>query len=129
MSKARKSKAIDEAEARIAALRSIESNLDFGKSLSIQAYIAKAAESRGLLSTLNAVIAQVEGARTSFNRSERELITMSSRILQAVLVQFGRDSKEYAMAGGTRTSERKRPHRRDETIPPVPSRNASPQVS
>ena len=129
MSKARKSKAIAEAEARIAALRSIESKLDFGKSLSIQAYIAKAAESRGQLSTLNALIAQMEGARGVFNRSERELISMSSRILKAVLVQFGQDSSEYEMAGGTRTSERKRPHRRGDTTPPVPPSNASPQVS
>ncbi|ASC70730.1 hypothetical protein XM38_016750 [Halomicronema hongdechloris C2206] len=39
---------------------------------------------------------------------EKQLNALSERMLLAVAVQYGKDSYEYEMAGGTRTSERKR---------------------
>ena len=70
----RKSDAIAEAEALIAALRPMESKLDFGKHLTLAAYIAKTEATRGLLADLNTMIAQLESARNTFNQGEDELI-------------------------------------------------------
>ena len=121
MAKPRKSNAIAEAEALIAALRPIESKLDFGKSLTLPAYIAKTEEARGLLANLNTLIAQMESARNAFNHCEDDLIDMSSRMRKGVLVQFGADSDEYNRVGGTRTSDRKRPTRRPDDPSAAPS--------
>jgi hypothetical protein len=129
MRKPRKSKIIAEAEALIAALRPIESTLDFGKSLTFQAYIAKTDEARGLLANLNTLIAQMDAARNVFGQTERDLMIMTGRIRKGVLVQFGEDSVEYQMAGGTRTSERKRTPRRPEASVPDPSNQPPPPTA
>lgn len=119
MSKLRKSDAIAEAEALIAALRPMESKLDFGKNLTLAAYIAKTEATRGLLAALNTMIAQLETARNAFNQGEDELIGMSRRMRNGVLVQFGSKSDEVAMVGGIVTTERKRPARRRGPVGPV----------
>jgi hypothetical protein len=43
---------------------------------------------------------------------EAELQDWNRRILSAVEAQFGPDSSEYEMVGGTRKSERKKPTRK-----------------
>lgn len=117
----RKSDAIAEAEALIAALRPMESKLDFGKHLTLAAYIAKTEATRGLLADLNTMIAQLESARNTFNQGEDELIGMSRRMRNGVRVQFGSKSDESAMVGGIGTTERKRPARRGGRVGPVAS--------
>lgn len=123
----RKSKVTDEAEARIAALKTIEGKLGFPRNLTMESYIAKATEARVLLAALNASNATTETSRSSFEKTEAELATMSSRVLKAVLAQFGPDSEEYATAGGTRTSaRRKAPRLPDEAGPATPSGASTP---
>lgn len=121
MAKPRKSKVIAEAEALIAALRPLESKLDFGKNLTLQAYIAKTDATRGLLAAVNTLIAQLETARSVFATGENELGDMSRRMRKGVLVQFGSDSNEFESVGGVRTSDRKRPSRRPDDPTPAPS--------
>ena len=121
MARHRKSKVIAEAEALIAALRPLESKLDFGKSLTLQAYIAKTDATRGFLANLNTLIAQLETARNAFTTSEDELGDLSRRMRKGVLVQFGSDSSELESVGGVRTSDRKRPSRRPDEPNPAPS--------
>jgi len=120
MIKLRKSNAIAEAEALIAALRPMESKLDFGKGLTLAAYIAKTNATRALLADLNTLIAQLEAARNAFTEGEDELIGMSRRMRNGVLVQFGPDSDEFGVVGGIRTSQRKRAARRPGRSGPVP---------
>lgn len=129
MAKLRKSDAIAEAEALIAALRPMESKLDFGKSLTLAAYIARTDATRALLANLNTLIAQVESARNAFTEGEDELISMSRRMRNGVLVQFGPDSDEFEMAGGIRTSERKRAARRPRPVGTIPSSGTSAPTS
>lgn len=121
MANQRKSKITDKAEARIAALRTIKVPLHFPVDLTVEAYVAKATDTRTRLAALNATRAQMETARSSFDKSEADLSALSSRVLKAVLAQFGPDSDEYATAGGTRLSARKRPIRRPEDADPEPS--------
>lgn len=114
MKRTRTSQIITEAESRAAALRSIETQLDFGKSLSMRAYTTKIDEARQLLAQYNTGVAQLDSVRNALMDVETDLSELSSRILKAVLVQFGPDSHEYEMAGGTRRSERKRGVRRND---------------
>ena len=125
MARLRKSDAIAEAEALIAALGPMESKLDFGKSLTLAAYIAKTDATRALLANLNTLIAQLESARNAFTQGEDELIGMSRRMRNGLLVQFGPNSDELEAVGGIRTSERKRAARRPGPVSPVESDGSS----
>ncbi|MEI6341416.1 MAG: hypothetical protein WCR07_05625 [Verrucomicrobiota bacterium] len=121
MNRKRTSDIIQQADARAAALRPIEDKLDFGKSLSLAIFVAKIQVARDRVNALNTVLAEAEAARLALDDAEAEVKDLHGRILKAVLVQFGPDSDEYAMIGGTRTSARKRPTRRPEpTTTPSP---------
>ena len=127
MKRKRTSEIIQQAESRAAALRPIEGKLDFGKSLSLAVFIAKIGGAREHLAKLNAAKAETEAARVALNDAEAELKDLSGRILKAVLAQFGPNSEEYAMVGGTRTSDRKRPARRgNDSAPASPADSPKP---
>lgn len=128
MKRKRTSYIIHQAETRAAALRLIEGKLEFGKSLSLATFAAKIQLARERVSNLNALVAETDAARHALNDTEAELKELSSRMLKAVLVQFGPNSDEYAMVGGTRTSDRKRPIRRP-SEPTSPSPGESPKPS
>ena len=100
---------------RIAALSTIAPRLKFPDNLTMQGYITAAADARVLIARWNAIDANRETVRSALNRKEAELAVLSSHVLKAVRAQFGPDSGEYATAGGTRTSARRRPTRRTGT--------------
>jgi hypothetical protein len=120
MAQPRTSSIINEAEARAAALRSIESQLDFGPSLSIRVYLETINDARAKLGNLNDLAARLDTERDGFREAESKVQDLSSRILKAVQARFGSDSDEYKMAGGTVRSERKRPVRRSKEEGGVP---------
>lgn len=49
-----------------------------------------------------------DDAMNAFQTAEKNLASMSDRMLAGVAAKYGRDSTEYEMAGGTRTSDRRR---------------------
>jgi hypothetical protein len=129
MTNNRRSRVTDEAESRIAALSTIQTRLKFPDSLTMQGYITQATEARALVAQLNSIDANRDATRSLLDKAEQELATTSSRVLKAVLAQFGPDSPEYALAGGTRTSDRKRGTRRPEDANPEPPSAATAQAS
>ena len=128
MTNNRRSRVTDEAESRIAALSTIQTRLKFPDSLTMQGYITQATEARALVAQLNSIDANRDATRSLLDKAEQELATTSSRVLKAVLAQFGPDSPEYALAGGTRTSDRRRGMRRPEDANPEPPRAATAQA-
>lgn len=128
MTNNRRSRVTDQAESRIAALSSIQTRLKFPDSLTMQGYITQATEARALVAQLNSIDANRDATRSLLDKAEQELATTSSRVLKAVLAQFGPDSPEYALAGGTRTSDRRRGMRRPEDANPEPPSAATAQA-
>lgn len=128
MTNNRRSRVTDEAESRIAALSTIQTRLKFPDSLTMQGYITQATEARALVAQLNSIDANRDATRSLLDKAEQELATTSSRVLKAVLAQFGPDSPEYALAGGTRTSDRSRRMRRPEDANPEPPSAATAQA-
>lgn len=99
------SRVIADAQERSADLRAIDPELDLGNNLTVAAYDTKIAEVQTALDAYNGLLAQADAAGNDFNADERELRDMSSQVLSAVKVKYGRDSNEYEMAGGKRLSE------------------------
>ena len=108
------SKAIAEAQERAGNLRAIDPNLDLGNNLTVATYDARITEVQTALDAYNGLLAQADAAGNDFRALEKELRGLSSQMLSAVKVKYGRDSNEYEMAGGTRLSERKKRSRKSE---------------
>jgi hypothetical protein len=110
MSRRKKKRSIhlDKAQARLAALRSIKPVLDFGAGLTTQTYADLIVETRQTLADYNSLLTKLDQVYSKFKTLERSLTEMTTRMLIGVATQYGKESIEYKMAGGTRPSERRR---------------------
>jgi hypothetical protein len=109
----RTSQVLERAERRAAGLRSIDPGLDLGHGLSLQAYSKSMATLRAQVGAYNESLSALDRAGQTVNDGEQQLRVLSERMLIAVAARYGKDSYEYAMAGGTRRRDRRRPSRQD----------------
>ncbi|MBD2107620.1 hypothetical protein [Leptolyngbya subtilissima] len=105
----RSSKAVEQAQRRAAALRSLGANLDLGNGLTLAEYNQLIEAVRADIASYNEVLSQVDNASNSVQAGEKKLRDLSELMLMAVAAKYGKDSSEYEMAGGTRKSDRKKP--------------------
>lgn len=103
--KRKTSQHLAEAQERLANLKAIDPALDLGNGLTVTAFTTQMAAARTSLDAYNALLAQADAAGNNFKAAEKQLRTVSARYLAAVGVKYGKDSNEYEMAGGTRSSE------------------------
>ena len=68
------------------------------------------------LDSHNELIISLDDSGNQLASKEKALDKLYTQALAAVAAQYGKDSSEYEMAGGTRTSERKK----GTTPPPTP---------
>jgi hypothetical protein len=97
---------------RSASLASIDPALELGNGLSLASYQAALTDTRSKLASYNTILSAADEARLAFRAAERNLRDLNDRMLAGVASRFGRDSSQYAMAGGTRTSDRRRLRRK-----------------
>ena len=109
--KKKRSLTIDKAQSRQAGLLSIAPELNFGNDLTTMAYGQLLEETREALKTYNTLLSEIDRAYNGFQVLEKSLADMTDRMLTGVATQFGKNSDEYEMAGGTRKSERRRVRR------------------
>lgn len=108
----RSSSVLQKAERRCAGLKSVDPQLDFGDDLTIDQYGKLIDTLRAQIATYNQALSHADHACNAVEATEQQLKVLSERLLMAVAAKYGKDSSEYEMAGGTRTSERKRSRRR-----------------
>jgi hypothetical protein len=106
---------LEKAAQRLNALRSIDPALDLGGGLTLTAFETQIGVAQSALNTYNGLLTQVDAAYNQFLVEEDSVREFSQRMLAGVGSRFGPDSDQYEQAGGTRTSERKRPVRRQST--------------
>ena len=97
------------ATTRAAKLRSIDPKLDFGDGLSLAAYETDIAAVTQLNDQYNTDLAKLDGQLNALEAREKKLQDTSTRLLAGVGARFTKDSSQYEQAGGTRTSERRKP--------------------
>ncbi|WP_417910675.1 hypothetical protein [Candidatus Electronema sp. PJ] len=103
--KRRASQIMVDAQQRITNLKAIDPDLDLGNGLTVAVFNAQIMEMQTALATYNALLAQADAAGNAVNAIEKNISALSTRMLAGVGVKYGKDSSEYEMAGGTRTSE------------------------
>jgi hypothetical protein len=106
--KRRTSQVIADAQERATNLKAIDPVLDLGGGLTVAALEGEIAAAQTALEKYNKLLAKADAAANELNALEKQLGTSSGRMLAGVGVRFGKDSSEYEMAGGVRTSEIKR---------------------
>ena len=107
--KRRTSSVLDTTQQRLAGLKSIDPEPDFGGDMTVAAFTAKANGFTGNLATYNQHMAALDDEQNAIDTEEEDLRDWNSRWLSAIEAKYGRDSSEYEMVGGTRTSDRKKP--------------------
>ncbi len=120
MARARRTSAILEtARQRLAGLKSIAPPPTFGPNVTLNSYDAATLAFSGKLDSYNQAVAALDDMQNDLEADEDSLREMNKRILSAVEAQYGPDSSEYEQAGGTRTSERKKPAKPGGGTPPA----------
>lgn len=107
---------IDKARSRQAALLSVGAKLDFGNGLTTAAFDKLLDDTQKALKSYNTLLSETDQAYNSFQSFEKSLADTSDRMLTGIATQYGKNSNEYEMAGGTRKSERRRKPRTSEQI-------------
>jgi hypothetical protein len=103
--KRRMSQVIADARQRSTNLKAIEPALDLGGGLSVSVLDAQIEAAQASLDAYNTLLAQADAAGNDFGADEKELRSISTRLLAGVGARYGKDSNEYEMAGGTRSSD------------------------
>ena len=111
----RGSPAIISAEKRLSGLVTIDPKLDLGTNKTLEALKTKIATASQLLESYNTKLSELDVVQNDLESIELELTDRCSVMLAAVGVEYGKNSTEYELAGGTRKSERKAPVRRAKT--------------
>jgi hypothetical protein len=108
----RSSQALDKAERRSAGIKSIGLEVILGGGLSVDAYAESMQVVRQRLEVYNSALSTVDAAQQALEEAEKELAAISKKMLAAIAFNYGEDSIEYGMAGGVRTSDRKKTTRK-----------------
>src|SRR2546430_6124951 len=108
----RTSPALVVARARLAGLNKINPAPNLGPNLTPQAYQAVMDDTAAIEDSHSQLAAQMDDSSNRFDAQNDLLNDWNRRVLSAVEAQFGPDSSEYEMVGGTRKSERKKPSKK-----------------
>ena len=104
--------ALTKAETRLAALKSIDPALDMGDGRDIGSFTNAIADAKGKVATYNQSLSNLDGEYNDAIASINVVKKLSARMLTGVGSKWTTDSNEYEKAGGTRSSERKKPGRK-----------------
>ena len=108
----RSSTVLETARQRLAGLKSIQPAPDFGPNLSVADYEKKITALGDELDGYNADLAALDERQNKLDAQEDALNDLNKRMLSATGAQYGSDSSEYEMVGGTRSIERTRTARK-----------------
>lgn len=101
----RTSTVLDKAERRAAGMEAISPTLDLGNNMSIKEFRKLIKEVDDSVMTYNRTLASVDQLHNDMMAKEKALADMTSRMLAAVGIVYGRSSSEYEVAGGSRRGE------------------------
>lgn len=104
--KKRTSRVLEKAELRAAGLKAIDTTIDFGNARTVANLTAQIEQLRSKLDAYNIALAIIDSYKTEIEALEKSLGDLTDQMLIGVAFKYGKDSREYEMAGGVRKSER-----------------------
>ncbi|MEH2234281.1 MAG: hypothetical protein V7K71_32435 [Nostoc sp.] len=107
----RTSRVLENAELRFAGLKAIDVNLDLGETCNLKMLTELIEQLRSKLEAHNTALSTIDSSKVEIDMLEQTLGTFSEKMLMGIGFKYGKDSREYEMAGGVRKSERIRKSR------------------
>ncbi|MCC5600480.1 hypothetical protein [Nostoc favosum] len=104
--KKRTSRILEKAQLRSAGLKSIVPNIKFDENYSLEKLIESIDQLRNKIDVYNTALSVVDSSKTEIEEMEKNLSQLSEKMLMVVGIKYGKDSREYEMAGGVRYSDR-----------------------
>ena len=101
----RTSRILEKAQLRSAGLKSIVPNIKFDENYSLEKMIESIEQLRNKLDVYNTALSMVDSSKTEIEEMEKNLSQLSEKMLMVVAIKYGKDSREYEMAGGVRNSD------------------------
>jgi ABC-type hemin transport system substrate-binding protein len=102
----RTSRILEKAQLRSAGLKSIVPNIKFDENYSLEKMIESIEQLRNKLDVYNTALSVVDSSKTEIEEMEKNLSQLCEKMLMVVAIKYGKDSREYEMAGGVRNSDR-----------------------
>ncbi|MEH2161763.1 MAG: hypothetical protein V7K38_12110 [Nostoc sp.] len=104
----RTSRILEKAQLRSAGMKSIVPNIKFNEDYNLEKLIESIDELRNKIDVYNTALSVVDSSKTEIDEMEKDLSQLSEKMLMVVAIKYGKDSREYEMAGGVRNSDRAR---------------------
>ncbi|PMB51728.1 hypothetical protein CEN39_13640 [Fischerella thermalis CCMEE 5201] len=104
--KKKTSPVLEKTEQRVIGFKSIDSNLDFGDSISLSYLTELTGQLRNKIDKYNMMLTALDTAKAEIETLEKTIRETSERLVSGVVLKYGKDSREYEMAGGVRKSDR-----------------------
>ncbi|RCJ18687.1 hypothetical protein A6S26_28300 [Nostoc sp. ATCC 43529] len=103
--KKRASRVLENAELKFSGLKAINSSLDIGDDYNITKLTQLIEELRGKLENHNSILRMIDSSKLEVEQLEKNLAIYCENMLTGIAFKYGKDSREYEMAGGVRKSE------------------------
>lgn len=100
------SRILRKVELRVAALKAVDPQMDFGNSRSLDRLMQFVTQVRTQLDAYNTALAVIDSSKTEIQQLEKTMADLADQMLLGVAFKYGKDSSEYERAGGVRKSER-----------------------
>ncbi len=104
--KKRTSRVLEKAELRAAGLKAVDTMMDFGDARNMTNLTVQMEQLRSKIDAYNTALAIIDSSKTEIEFLEKSLGDLTDQMLIGVAFKYGKDSREYEMAGGVRKSER-----------------------
>ena len=101
-------RALEKAELRVAGLRAINPDMDFGDVRNLQYITQISQQLRTKIDAYNTALSVIDSSKSEMDELEKTLTDLTDKMLIAVAFTYGTDSSEYEIAGGIRKSKRTR---------------------
>jgi CII-binding regulator of phage lambda lysogenization HflD len=108
----RSSAVLETARQRLAGLKSITPKPNFGPALDLDQYEQEVNALSAKLDRYNETLSLLDTLQNELDEDEEKVNDKNKRMLAATGALYGGNSSEYERAGGTRSSEHKRPSRK-----------------
>jgi ABC-type hemin transport system substrate-binding protein len=104
----RRSRILEKAQLRSAGMKSIVPSIKFDEDYNLEKLIESIEQLRNKIDVYNTALSIVDSSRAEIEEMEKHLSQLSEKMLMVVAIKYGKDSREYEMAGGVRSSDRAR---------------------
>jgi hypothetical protein len=110
---------LDKATVRLEGIRAIDAAMDLGSGVSVAALDAALVRGRTKMNEMIQQVSILEEKQAELRDAEKAVAELYTRFLAGIASKYGKDSIEYAQAGGTRSRDRKRPTPKPRTSPKI----------